>query len=111
MNSLLLRPAFFGICLLLMHFKLDSQPYQSLFSHGDSTTTWTHFAFNLSQANFATSRYEKDTVVHGLAYKKVVLMKPVTDGLFGPFSGGKPPSKYIFFSSLRGSRFTANSYI
>jgi len=25
--------------------------------------------------------------------------------------GRKPPSKYIFFSSLRGSRFTANSYI
>lgn len=88
MKRNMLRPAFLWICLLLMHFRADSQPYQSLFSHGDFTTTWTHFAFNLSQANFATSRYEKDTVVHGVAYKKVVLMTPVTDGLFGPFSGG-----------------------
>ncbi len=88
MKRNLLRTAFIWICLLLMHFRADSQPYQSLFSHGDCSPTWTNFAFNLSQADFATSRYEKDTVVHGVAYKKLVFMTPATDGPFGPFSGG-----------------------
>lgn len=85
MKRNLLRPAFLWICLLLMHFRADSQPYQSLFSHGDFATTWTHSWINLNFGSIATSRYEKDTVVHGVAYKKVVLWPP---SMSGQFPGG-----------------------
>lgn len=62
-----------------------AQPYESLFSHGDYSTTWTHKWVNLGQDGITSSRYEKDTVVHGVTYKKVILSNP---SLNRPFAGG-----------------------
>lgn len=60
-----------------------AQPFQSLFSYGEYPTTWTHLWRNVGPSGMATSRYLKDTTIHGVTYKKVGLVASIFD-----FSGG-----------------------
>lgn len=60
-------------CLFLSINPLNAQPYKSLFSKGDYTTRWTTTWFNLNIAGIVEAYVQKDTLVHGLVYKKVIL--------------------------------------
>lgn len=49
-----------------------AQPYLSMFSKGDYTTEWTTTWFNLNIAGIARAYVQKDTLVSGKLYKKVI---------------------------------------
>lgn len=73
------------LLLSLGVYPSPAQPYESLFSHGSSPTSWTHVAYNLGTADIVHSLFQKDTLVHGKVYKKVILQNPPSDfpgGLF-----------------------------
>src|SRR5690554_397296 len=73
------------LVLSLGVYQSGAQPYESLFSHGSSPTSWTHVAYNLGTADIVHSLVQKDTLVEGKVYKKVILQHPLSDfpgGLF-----------------------------
>lgn len=72
-----MRPKFLLLWLPLISicFSASSQPYQSIFSdNGD--TYWVFSWQNLSSSFQDTARVEKDTIVNGITYKKVVTTDP-----------------------------------
>lgn len=70
------------LSLLLGHFIATAQPYQSMFASGDSTTEWVFVWNNLAVTANDTAYVEKDTVVNGVPYKKVITV------LWGNDEGG-----------------------
>lgn len=69
-NSLITFGLIAGLTILI--HPANAQPYQSLFSKGDYTTKWTTTWFNLNVAGIAEAYVQKDTLVNGMHYKKVI---------------------------------------
>lgn len=66
--------------LILMVSNARAQPYPSLFSKGDYSTSWIQTWENLNFGGIMGFRYEKDTLVHGVHYKKVISTRTSSTG-------------------------------
>lgn len=60
------------ILILVISSLAKSQPYQSIFSTGQGLNIWTFRWGNMSGTTNDTVFIEKDTIVNGLLYKKVI---------------------------------------
>lgn len=83
MKWMLLCSAPLWTVMLFAPFQVHAQPYQSMFSHEDYPTQWSFAWYNISIRSVDTAYVEKDTVVDGLTYKKVVSPVSTQDGFAG----------------------------
>lgn len=83
-----------------LHFFANAQPYQSLFGDKDYPVQWIHCTYNFPSVK-VTSHYEKDTIVQGVNYKKVVPTHIFTKGFSGGLFREDTASGHVWYRDLK----------
>lgn len=95
------RPFIILILLLVTTNLSNAQPYQSIFASGDGKTKWVFIWHNLSISVNDTAYIEKDTIVNGIAYKKIATIGQDYGGAGGWLIRENTDSGHVWFRSIK----------